>query len=161
MFVKLNLNVTSFSKHLHGQLHIKFFNTTRDQLEEWLMANKDLKALIKDSRKFRFFEGAGWDMPELANISEFGITDTPCAWSRNGQNHGIISYQRWIYFSIQLWEASAWRQYFQRISRPVLKYLIRRFIERKENTKTIICKKKEIVPSFRSWKPSLWCFLWI
>ena len=38
-------------------------------------ANRALQKLAVVTRTFRYFEGAGWDMPELANICEFGVTD--------------------------------------------------------------------------------------
>ena len=131
-----------FSKHLHGQLLHQVLQYDARSTGRMAKANKDLKSLVKDSRKFRFFEGAGWDMPELANISEFGITDTPALESRNVQDHGIISCQRWIYFQCNFDEASAWRQFFKQLARPVLKYLIRRFIERHENVNDSYFRKK-------------------
>ena len=53
---------------------IKVLNMMQNQLGEWPRPIELLKTSC-DSRTFRYFEGAGWDMPELANICEFGVTD--------------------------------------------------------------------------------------
>ena len=58
------------------------------------------------SRKFLIFEGAGWDMPELANVLESVLRIPQKARTRSwkGQDHGFYLISKTKPFSMKLWK---------------------------------------------------------
>ena len=102
------------------------------------LVNKDLQTLATDSRVFRFFEGAGWDMPELANISDFGVKDTinrPELEVEKAKIMELTHIKEETVFNETLENLLLVDNSFKELASPVLKYLIRRLYERNENWK--------------------------
>ena len=114
---------------------IKFLNTTLNQLEEWPWSIKIFKKLATGSRTFRYFEGAGWDMPELANICGFGVTDATNSPQLEAELARIMAFSHIkdeVYFNEALTKLLLEDKFFKELAAPVLKYLIRRYYERKD-----------------------------
>ena len=70
---KTPLKTDLLSRYLDEQLLHKVLQFDAKSAGRVCVASKGLFNFVKDSRALRFFEGAGWDMPELANICEFGV----------------------------------------------------------------------------------------
>ena len=93
-------------------------------------ANRNLQKLATATRIFRFYEGLSFDMPELANIWKFGVTDMRYKPALDAEKVMITE------LSVAVKEATVnatldnlllKRNVFKELAGPVLKYLIRRY----------------------------------
>ena len=131
-------NTDIFSRHLNEQLLHKVLEYDAKSTGRMAKANRALQKLAVVSRTFRYFEGAGWDMPELANICEFGVTDAinrPTLETEKARILGLSHYKDETVFNDILKNLLLEDKYFKELASPVLKYLTRRFYERKDSAK--------------------------
>ena len=127
-----------FSRHLDDRLLHRILEYDTKSTGRMAKANRALKKLAVGSRAFRFFEGAGWDMPELANICEFGVTDIRNRPQLKAEIAMIMAFSHTkdeTVFNYNLTNLLLNGKVFKELSKPVLKYLVRRFYERKEHLK--------------------------
>ena len=125
-----------FSRHLNDTLLHRILQYDPKSTGRMALVNKGLQNLATGSRAFRFFEGAGWDMPEIANIWEFGVTDTLKRPELEAEKARIVALSHIkdeTVFNETLETLLLKDKAFKELARPVLKYLVRRFYERKEN----------------------------
>ena len=122
-----------FSKHLNGELLHQVLQYDAKSTGRMAKANKDLKALVEDSRAFRFFEGAGWDMSELANVWDF-VRNRPEVEAEMAKIMELSHIKDESDFNQKLENLFIYDA-FKELSRPVLKYLVRRFYVNLKNGK--------------------------
>lgn len=66
-------HVDMFSRYLNDELFHKVLQYVARSPGKMAMTSKKIGRFVLKTRFYRFYEGAGWDMPELANVSEFDI----------------------------------------------------------------------------------------
>ena len=132
---KTPLKTDLLSRYLDEQLLHKVLQYDAKSAGRVCVASKGLLSLVTGSRTFRYFEGAGWDMPELANICEFGVTDTGNKPELKAELARIMAFSHIkdeVYFNETLTKLLLEDKVFKELAVPVLKYLIRRYFERKD-----------------------------
>ena len=125
-----------FSRHLDDRLLHRILEYDTKSTGRMAKANRALKKLANGSRTFRFFEGAGWDMPELANVCEFGVTDIrnrPQLKAEIAKIMALSHIKDETVFNETLDKFLFKEKIFKELAGPVLKYLIRRFYARNEH----------------------------
>ena len=124
-----------FSRHLNEQLLHKVLEYDAKSTGCIAMANKDLQKLATGSQAFTFFEEAGWDMTELANIWKLGDTETETKPELEAEKAKIMALSHIKDENVfdETLETLLFKdKVFKELSGPVLKYLVRRFYERRK-----------------------------
>ena len=124
-----------FSRHLDATLLERILQYDAKSSGRVAITNRNLRDMVKVVRSFKFYEGAGWDMPELANIRQFGVTETRNRPELDAEMNRIMALSHIkdeVIFNKTLETLLLQDKAFKVLASPVLKYLIRRFYERKE-----------------------------
>ena len=121
-----------FSRYLNEELLHRVLQYDAKSTGRMAKANRSLRILAKSSRTFRYFEGAGWDMPELANICEFSIKDKnrPELEAEMAIIMALSRIKKESVFDERLTILLFNNEEFKELVGPVLKYIIRRYYEK-------------------------------
>ena len=132
------------SSHLDAVLLHKILEFDAKSTGRVAMANRNLRKLATDTRKYRLYEGAGWDMPELANVWKCGVTDMrykPALAAEIAEIMELSKIKDEATFNNIISTLLFKRSVFKELVGPVFIYIIRRFYVKLQKGK--LCDKDE------------------